>query len=190
MTKKYKKLVIILVVVVLLIASSLILKQDQTFMQIIDRDKVTKMKREIAIKLGIKIQKDNIVKDVRENTKDFIAIAAFIKNYKKEAEETIFIEKINNNSYIAKISSVKGEEQIKIMDSNIDKSIRHIFSSLHYRYIDEDGGNGIYFTLDDTAIGFGHGVAFSKNSNNLDGWGTDITKAEKIQGDWYYFEAK
>ncbi len=70
------------------------------------------------------------------------------------------------------------------------KNITFLFEEYDYKYIYEDGGNGIYFTLNDTNIGFGHGVAFTKDNQEPDGWGIRLTKIEKISDNWYYFEAK
>ncbi|MGI6085037.1 MAG: hypothetical protein ACOYIF_06285 [Acetivibrionales bacterium] len=148
------------------------------------------MKWEIANKLfSNKFEKDSIVKDFLEYSDDFNTIAAFIKNYDKDSEETFFIEK-QNNSYNARVSSSKGKREIKITDINVKNSIDRIFNELHYKYIDEDGGNGIYFTLSDTDIKFGHGVAFSKDDKTLDGWGIRLTVTELIKDNWYYYEAK
>ncbi|MGE5579273.1 MAG: hypothetical protein ACM3WU_04430 [Bacillota bacterium] len=44
--------------------------------------------------------------------------------------------------------------------------------------------------LDDTRLGFGRGVAFSKGGSELNGWGIPLTATEKITGDWYYFEIR
>jgi hypothetical protein len=115
-------------------------------------------------------------------------IASFINNYKKDQKEIMVIKK-TDSSYTARISSSKVQLNIDLIDSIINYSVNNLFNDLNYGYInDESGGNGIYFTLEDTGIGFSHGIAFTKNSEILDGWGTEITLQEKIQGDWYYFE--
>jgi hypothetical protein len=157
-------------------------------MEFFEKRKIEKVFEKLLDKWDYRISKERVIKDFQENIDDFIAIATFIKDFDKDQNESIFIEKINNN-YTAEISSSKGQKNVNTIDSSIDNSIRNLFNDHNYRYIDEDGGNGIYFTLDDTGIGFGHGIAFSKNTEKLDGWGTEITLQEEIQDDWYYFEA-
>lgn len=189
MLKKYRILIILFIVLGLLLALTLILKQNQSFVQFIEGSKIAKMKQEIANKLGIRFEKDSIVKDFKEYSNDFITVVNFINSYDKTSEETMFIEK-QNTTYIARISSSNGQKEVQITDIDVNKSIDRIFNGLHYRYIDEDGGNGIYFTLSDTDIGFGHGVAFSKNGKSLDGWGVRLKTTELIKDVWYYFEAE
>jgi hypothetical protein len=61
---------------------------------------------------------------------------------------------------------------------------------LHYRFIIEDRGNGIYFTLQDTGLDWEHGIAYSRDGQSLTATDMTLIVVERIIGNWYYYEAK
>lgn len=133
--------------------------------------------------------KGEIIKNFNKNIEDFNTVINFINNYNKTSDEYITIER-KNYSYIAALTSTEGVREIEIQDKKVIKSIKKLFYSLHYRYINEDHGNSIYFTLRDTSFRFGHGIGFSKDGKALDGFGNKLTNTELIIQSWYYFEAE
>lgn len=190
MNKKYPKILSIAVVfIVLSMVALLMIKDNEALMEQLKRDELVRMKKQFLQNWGEPIDQKEVVRVFKNNFDEFNDVAKHISNYQKEHEETFFIEKASG-SFITKLSSSKGQKIITFSKETVRKSIKSIFNVYQYKYIYEDGGNGVYFTLNDTNIDFGHGVVFTKDGKAPDGWGITVTKVVMISDNWYYFEAK
>lgn len=127
------------------------------------------------------LSKEDIIKEYTRNSERFLRVA----EYMKSEDANIFIEKTEKGSYVAKKPEGNNIASFEITDESIDNDIRYILNKLKYKYISEDGDNGIYFTRQ-TSLRLAHGIAYSKDGQKPD-WGT-IEELVNIEGNWYYYK--
>lgn len=128
--------------------------------------------------------REDISKEFTDNSEEFQLVAEFLKNM----EENVFIEKLEDGNFSSKKSDNSKIQSIKpfeVTDEEVKNAIEYILHELNYKYISEDGNNGIYFVRQ-TSLRFAHGIAYSKDNNEPD-WGT-VEELEHIDGNWYYYK--
>ena len=127
------------------------------------------------------IDKDDIVKVYTNNSERFMVVAEYLQNVK----EDIFIERLEDNKFYVKKSEDDYIKEFQVNDEKVKSDIEYILNKLNFKYISEDGKNGIYFVRQ-TSLRFAQGIAFSKDNNKPD-LGT-VEELEQISGNWYYYK--
>ena len=129
------------------------------------------------------ISKETIVEEFNNNFERFQRVAEYIESN----DQDIFIEEDEKGGYISKKSQANEIVKFEIEDESIKNDIKYIFDELDYKYINENGVNGIYFTRQ-SSLHFAQGIAYSKNGEEPD-WGT-IEELDPIEGKeyWYYYK--
>lgn len=127
------------------------------------------------------IDKEEIVKIYTDNSEKFKLVAEYLQNIR----EKVFVEKLEGKKFAIEKSENGEVKPLEITDKNIKGAIEYLMNELKYRYISEDGNNGIYFARQ-TSLSFVQGIAYSKDGNKPD-WGT-IEELEQIDGNWYYYK--
>ncbi len=154
-----------------------------------EESEIREMWNELLKDWDQRIPYEDIIQNFEENIERFNTAATYVAEYPRKDDENFVIEEIDGE-LVVKLIGVSNQKKVKITDEDVKTDIIYLFRQCNYQSIDDDSGNGIYFTLNDTNIGFGHGVVFTKDSQEPDGWGVRLTKIEKISDNWYYFEAK
>jgi hypothetical protein len=112
------------------------------------------------------VSKARAIGEFRKNLSRFEQIVTYIAECEKNTGETVFIERLSKG-YSVVLCTGFGLRQVSLPTGHTDQDVRRLFGRLHYRYITEDDGNGIYFTLQDTGLEWGHGVAYSRDGKSL-----------------------
>lgn len=128
-----------------------------------------------------RIEKQVVIAEFNNNFNNFDLVA----NYLQNTNEDVFIEKIDGKKVIIKISKNNKIEILELADEKIMKALYIIMNKLNYKYIREDGINGVYF-VKQTSLRFADGIAYSKDNNKPD-WGT-IEVLENISERWFYYK--
>jgi hypothetical protein len=126
------------------------------------------------------IDKDTITKEYSNNSQRFMVIAEYLQNIK----ENVYIESLEGGKFSIKKSEESKVKQFEVNDQKVKDDIEYVLNELKYKYIREDGKNGIYF-VKQTSLQFAQGIAYSKDNNKPD-WGT-VEELEQISGNWYYY---
>ena len=127
------------------------------------------------------IDKDDIVKVYTNNSERFTVVAEYLQN----AKENVFIKSLEGNKFSVEKSEDHYIKEFQVNDEKVKSDIKYILNKLNFKYIREDGKNGIYFVRQ-TSLRFGQGIAYSKDNNKPD-WGT-VEELEQISGNWYYYK--